>query len=450
MRNVFPKYSQRDWQFNIFDSIVSTGGTLMEKIIIKGGHRLAGRVRVAGAKNAALPIQAAAILASSGNVILSNVPLLPDVTIMNQLLHFLNLKVVFDEAKNKLTIDAASPVSSATSQEYTSQMRASMVVLGPLLARTGHARIALPTDYSIASHSIALLLGSLRQLGAVVEQHDDYLDVRAEQLVGTRLKLAFPSVGATESIMMAATLASGITTIENAAQEPEIVDLAVMLNKMGARVHGAGTDIIRIQGVNFLHGCEHSIIPDRIEAGIYMIAAAVTNGDVIVEGSLPQYNESLLAKLEEMGVTVIRQDDGIRIFGTSVLIPANSHAQAYPGFPVALQPPLAVLQLLANGKSRVDETIFEKKLTYLDELRKMNASFEVNGALATLNGPASFTGAEVIATDIRSGLALILAGLMADGITQVQNLKYIDREYDQFVPKLRQLGAQIDRVDVDK
>lgn len=421
----------------------------MEKIIIRGGHRLAGRVKVEGAKNAVLPIQAAAILASSGNIVLSNVPLLADVATMNQLLRFLNLTVDFTTEKHQLVIDATAPVSSEVSLEYVNRLHASMMVLGPLLARTGHAKIALPAGGVDGSRPVSLQIKGLRQLGAVIEQQDGFIEAHADHLVGQRICLDFPSVGATESIMMAATLASGITTIENAAREPEIVDLAAVLNKMGARVHGAGTDVIRIQGVNFLHGCEHVVIPDRIEAGTYMIAAAVTNGDVVVEGAIPEHNAALIEKLEEMGVTVIRQDDGIRVFGTAVLIPAAIQTLPYPGFPTDLQPPMAVLQLLANGTSSLAETIFKHRFVHLKELRRMNAHFQLNGATAVFSGPTHFRGAEVAATDLRTGAALVLAGLAADGLTQVQNLQYIDRGYYHFDQKLRQLGAEIDRVDHD-
>lgn len=421
----------------------------MEKIIVKGGQRLTGRVKVEGAKNAVLPIQAAAILASSGTVQLGNVPILADVTTMNELLRFLNLTVAFDEAQHTLMLDASNPVSSEAPLEYVSQMRASMVVLGPLLARTGHAQIALPGGCAIGSRPIDLHLKGLRQLGAIIEQHDGYLEARADRLIGDHIYLDFPSVGATQNIMMAATLAQGITTIENAASEPEIVDLAKLLNKMGARVHGAGTETIRIQGVNFLHGCEHTVMPDRIEAGTFMIAAAITNGDVVIEGAIADHNASLIAKLEEMGVTVVIQDDGIRILGTSVLIPSNIKTLPYPGFPTDLQPQMSVLQLLANGTSTVDETIFEKRFMHLDELRRMNADFQINGSVAVLNGPTHLSGAEVSASDLRAGAALVLAGLAAQGITQVRNLQYLDRGYYHLHQKLRQLGAQIDRIDVD-
>ena len=273
----------------------------MEKIIIKGGHRLFGRVAVEGAKNAVLPLQAAGILASTGTLDLTNVPVLSDVLMMNELLKFLNIRVQFNQENHVIDLNASQKVSSEAPFQYVSKMRASMVVMGPLLARTGYAKIALPGGCAIGSRPIDLHLKGLRQLGAVIEQHDGYIEARADRLVGTNIYLDFPSVGATQNIMMAATLAEGITTIENCAREPEIVDLANALNKMGARVHGAGTDVIRIQGVNFLHGCDYRVMSDRIEAGTFMITAAATNGDVVIENAESKYNEPLIAKLQDMG-----------------------------------------------------------------------------------------------------------------------------------------------------
>ncbi|WP_367341998.1 UDP-N-acetylglucosamine 1-carboxyvinyltransferase [Limosilactobacillus sp.] len=421
----------------------------MQKIIVKGGSRLHGKVKVEGAKNAVLPIQAASILASRGTVKLSNVPILSDVKMMNALLSFLDVDVHFDETQHQLTLDATRQISSEAPFKYVSKMRASMVVMGPLLARTGHARVAMPGGCAIGSRPIDIHLKGLRALGATIVQHDGYVEAFAKELRGTNIYMDYPIVGATQNIMMAATLARGITAIENAAREPEIVDLANALNKMGARVHGAGTDTIRIQGVNFLHGFEHSIVPDRIEAGTFMVAAAVTNGDVLVQDAIPEHNQSLIAKLEEMGVTVIPEDDGVRVIGTSVLIPANIKTLPYPGFPTDMQPQMAVLQLLANGTSILDETVFENRFMYLDEMRRMNANFMIEGSTAVLNGPTMFNGAEVSATDLRAGAALVLAGLAAHGITQVSNLQYLDRGYYHFHQKLAALGANIDRVDLD-
>lgn len=421
----------------------------MQKIIVKGGSRLHGKVKVEGAKNAVLPIQAASILASRGIVKLSNVPILSDVKMMNGLLSFLDVGVHFDEAHHQLTLDASRQLSSEAPFKYVSKMRASMVVMGPLLARTGHARVSMPGGCAIGSRPIDIHLKGLRALGATIVQHDGYVEAFAKELHGANIYMDYPSVGATQNIMMAATLARGITAIENAAREPEIVDLANALNKMGARVHGAGTDTIRIQGVNFLHGFEHSIVPDRIEAGTFMVAAAVTNGDVLVQDAIPEHNQSLIAKLEEMGVTVIPEDDGVRVIGTSVLLPANIKTLPYPGFPTDMQPQMAVLQFLANGTSILDETVFENRFMYLDEMRRMNANFMVEGSTAVLNGPTMFNGAEVSATDLRAGAALVLAGLAAQGITQVRNLQYLDRGYYHFHQKLAALGANIDRVDLD-
>jgi UDP-N-acetylglucosamine 1-carboxyvinyltransferase len=420
----------------------------VEKIVVKGGKKLSGRVHIEGAKNAVLPIQAASILASSGTVELGNVPILSDVYTMNKVLNFLNIDVNFDEAHNTLSLDASHEISSEAPFEYVSKMRASMVVMGPLLARCCHAKVAMPGGCAIGTRPIDLHLKGFEALGATIEQHDGYVEATADHLTGANIYLDFPSVGATQNIMMAATLADGITTIENVAREPEIVDLANVLNKMGARVHGAGTETIRIQGVTFLHGCEHNVVQDRIEAGTFMVAAAITNGDVVIEDAIAEHNKPLISKLEEMGVTVIEQDDGIRVIGTSVLLPANVKTMPHPGFPTDLQPQISVLQLTANGTSTLNETVFENRFMHLEELRRMNAQFKIEGSTAILSGPTQFNGAEVAATDLRAGAALVLAGLVAHGYTQVTNLKYLDRGYYEFHIKLQKLGAQIERIDV--
>lgn len=421
----------------------------MDKIIVKGGKRLEGRVKIEGAKNAVLPIQAASILASTGIVQLHNVPILSDVFTMNSVLKFLNINVKFNQATNDLILDASEKISSEAPFEYVSKMRASMVVMGPLLARCGHAKVALPGGCAIGSRPIDLHLKGLEALGATIEQHDGYIEAFAEQLKANNIYLDFPSVGATQNIMMAATLANGITTIENAAREPEIVDLANVLNKMGARVHGAGTETIRIQGVTFLHGCEHSVVQDRIEAGTFMVAAAVTNGDVVIADAIPEHNKPLISKLREMGVTVIGQDDGVRVIGTSVVLPANVKTMPHPGFPTDMQPQISILQLCAHGTSVLEETVFENRFMHLNELRRMNANFRIEGSAAMLQGPTDFNGAQVAATDLRAAAALVLAGLVAHGYTQVTNLKYLDRGYYDFTGKLSRLGADIYRGDVD-
>lgn len=421
----------------------------MDKIIVKGGKRLTGRVKIEGAKNAVLPIQAASILASTGVVKLTNVPILSDVFTMNNVLKFLNIKTEFNQSANELLFDASEKISSEAPFEYVSKMRASMVVMGPLIARCGHAKVAMPGGCAIGSRPIDLHLKGFEALGARIEQHDGYVEAFADHLTGANIYLDFPSVGATQNIMMAATLANGITTIENAAREPEIVDLANVLNKMGARVHGAGTETIRIQGVTFLHGCEHAVVQDRIEAGTFMVAAAVTNGDVIIDEAIPEHNKPLISKLREMGTTVIEQEDGVRVIGTSVILPANVKTLPHPGFPTDLQPQISVLQLCAHGTSLLEETVFENRFMHLNELRRMNASFRIEGSTAVLNGPAQLNGAEVAATDLRAAAALVLAGLVAKGYTQVTNLKYLDRGYYDFAGKLRDLGADVYRVDAD-
>lgn len=421
----------------------------MEKIIIKGGQSLQGHVTVEGSKNAALPLQAAAILAVQGTVTLNNVPPVTDVQVMDRLLRFLNLKTAYGKKQRQLVLNASCPLSSEAPYDYVNQMRASILVMGPLLARTGQVRIALPGGCSIGARPVDLHVYGIQKLGAQIRQDAGFIEARCDHLVGTRIPLDYPSVGATENIMMAATMAEGITTIENAACEPEIIELANLLNKMGARVHGAGSKVIRIQGVYYLHGAQYDIIPDRIEAGTWMLASAVTNGDVIVQNAVPEHNAPLIAKLEEMGVTIIKQAGGLRVLGTSVLIPANVRTMPYPGFSTDLQPQMTVLQLLANGTSTMEERVFEKRFDHLEELRRMNANFQISGSVAILDGPTSFSGAEVTAPDLRAGAGLVLAGLAAQGITQIRNPQCLDRGYYHFYQKLHSLGAQIDRLNIE-
>lgn len=423
----------------------------MEKIIVHGGEPLKGSVHIDGAKNAVLPIQAATILASEGKTTISNVPLLSDVYTMNEVLHFLNVKVDFNELKNEITFDASSKLSSEAPFEYVSKMRASIVVMGPLLARLGKAKVALPGGCAIGSRPIDLHLKGFEALGAQIEQHDGYVEASAPNgLVGADIYLDFPSVGATQNIMMAATLAKGRTVIQNAAREPEIVDLANVLNKMGANVIGAGTEQIRIQGVEMLHGTDHAVVQDRIEAGTFMIAAAVTNGDVLIEDAIAEHNKPLILKMREMGVTVVESDAGIRVIGTNHLKPANVKTMPHPGFPTDMQPQMTILQLAANGSSSMTETVFENRFMHMEELRRMNAKYTISGRTVVMDGPTDFNGAEVAATDLRAAAALVIAGLVAKGYTQVRNLQYLDRGYHDFHKKLASLGAQIKRVDVDE
>lgn len=421
----------------------------MEKIIVHGGQPLKGTVHIEGAKNAVLPIQAASLLASTGELILTNVPALSDVFMMNKVLSFLNVSVDFDRRVKSVTFNASKKVGFETPFEYVSKMRASIVVMGPLLARVGRARVAMPGGCAIGSRPIDLHLKGFEALGAKIEQHDGYIEASADKLVGANIYLDFPSVGATENIMMAATLAEGTTTIENVAREPEIVDLANVLNKMGAKVFGAGTESIRIEGVPALHGCEHSVVQDRIEAGTFMVAAAITHGDVLIADAIPEHNKPLISKLLEIGVEVREEQNGVRIIGPDKLMAANVKTAPHPGFPTDMQPQVSVLQLMADGTSTLTETVFENRFNHLNELRRMNAHFTIEGRSVALQGPTNFNGAEVAATDLRAAAALVLAGLVANGYTTVTNLKYLDRGYCDFHEKLANLGAEIERVDID-
>lgn len=419
----------------------------MEKIIVRGGKSLEGTVKVEGAKNAVLPILAAAILASEGESLLTNVPTLSDVYTINEVLQHLNLAVQFDTDKNEVTLDATKELEFEAPFEYVSKMRASIVVMGPLLARLGHAKVALPGGCAIGTRPIDLHLKGFEAMGAKVMIENGYIEAFAEKLVGARIYLDFPSVGATQNIMMAATLAEGTTIIENVAREPEIVDLANYLNKMGANVKGAGTESIRIEGVPTLHGTTHSIIPDRIEAGTFMVAAAMTKGNVLVEDALTEHLLPLVSKLKEMGVDIIEEENGIRVIGPEKLKATDVKTMPHPGFPTDMQAQMTAIQLMADGTSMMTETVFENRFMHMEELRRMNANFKVEGQSLIMEGPTSLKGAEVAATDLRAAAALILSGLCAEGYTTVTHLEYLDRGYFEFHKKLQKLGADIERVD---
>lgn len=418
----------------------------MEKIIVRGGRRLEGEVEIEGAKNAVLPILAAAILPTKGRTVLTNVPILSDVYTMNNVIRFLNVEVGMDEASKTIELDATGKLSYEAPFKYVSKMRASIVVLGPLLARLNHAKVAMPGGCAIGSRPIDLHLKGLEALGAKIKRHDGYIEASTDGLEGANIYLDFPSVGATQNIMMAATLAKGTTVIENVAREPEIVDLANILNKMGANVKGAGTETIKIVGVDELHGTEHAIIQDRIEAGTFMVAAALTKGNVLIKDAIAEHNIPLISKLEEMGVTVKEEARGIRIIGPDKLKPVVVKTLPHPGFPTDMQPQVSILQLAASGTSLLTETVFENRFMHLEELRRMNADFKVEGNTVILYGPTDFNGAEVAATDLRAAAALILAGLVARNITQVTHLQYLDRGYYHFHQKLAALGAEIKRI----
>ncbi|MBC1604961.1 UDP-N-acetylglucosamine 1-carboxyvinyltransferase [Paenilisteria rocourtiae] len=415
----------------------------MEKIIVRGGNKLQGTVKVEGAKNAVLPVIAATLLASKGTSTLRNVPQLSDVYTINEVLKYLKADVSFEN--DVVTVNATGDILSDTPFEYVRKMRASIVVMGPLLARTGSARVALPGGCAIGSRPVDLHLKGFEAMGANVRIENGYIEATAKKLIGAKIYLDFPSVGATQNIMMAATLAEGTTVIENVAREPEIVDLANFLNQMGARVIGAGTEVIRIEGVKELTATDHSIIPDRIEAGTFMIAAAITEGNVLIEDMVPEHISSLIAKLEEMGVQIIEENNGVRVIGPKNLKAVDVKTLPHPGFPTDMQSQMMVIQMLSTGTSVMTETVFENRFMHVEEMRRMNADMKIEGHSVIISGPAKLQGAEVAATDLRAAAALVLAGLVADGYTQVTELKYLDRGYHNFHIKLKALGADIER-----
>jgi UDP-N-acetylglucosamine 1-carboxyvinyltransferase len=417
----------------------------LEKIIVRGGKRLNGTVRVEGAKNAVLPIIAAALLASDGKNVLSEVPVLSDVYTINEVLRHLNAEVVFEN--NQVTIDASKELNIEAPFEYVRKMRASVQVMGPLLARNGRARIALPGGCAIGSRPIDQHLKGFEAMGAKVQVGNGFVEAYVEgELKGAKIYLDFPSVGATENIMSAATLAKGTTILENAAKEPEIVDLANFLNAMGAKVRGAGTGTIRIEGVDKLYGANHSIIPDRIEAGTFMVAAAITGGDILIENAVPEHLRSITAKMEEMGVKIIEENEGVRVIGPDKLKAVDIKTMPHPGFPTDMQSQMMALLLQADGTSMITETVFENRFMHVEEFRRMNADIKIEGRSVIMNGPNSLQGAEVGATDLRAAAALILAGLVSEGYTRVTELKHLDRGYVDFHKKLAALGATIERV----
>jgi UDP-N-acetylglucosamine 1-carboxyvinyltransferase len=417
----------------------------LEKIIVRGGRKLNGTVKVEGAKNAVLPVIAASLLASNGKSVINEVPTLSDVYTINEVLRYLNADVTF--ANNQIVVDASRELKTEAPFEYVRKMRASVLVMGSLLARNGHARVALPGGCAIGSRPIDQHLKGFEAMGAVVKVGNGYIDAEVHgRLRGAKVYMDFPSVGATENIMMAATLADGMTTIENCAKEPEIVDLANFLNAMGANVRGAGTGTIRIEGVKELHGATHNIIPDRIEAGTFMVAAAITGGNVLVQGAVPEHLSSLIAKMEEMGVTIIEEQDGLRVIGPDQLKAVDIKTMPHPGFPTDMQSQMMALLLRAKGTSMITETVFENRFMHVEEFRRMNGDIKIEGRSVIINGESQLQGAEVAATDLRAAAALILSGLVADGYTRVTELKHLDRGYVDFHQKLSAIGADIERI----
>jgi len=422
------------------------GGSLLEKLVIRGGKRLEGRVRVSSAKNAVLPIIAATMLASTPSRLVE-IPRLEDVHTICEVIASLGVKVNYDVQAQQIDFDASVITATEAPVELVRRMRASFLVMGPLLARKGEARISLPGGCAIGSRPIDLHLKAFEALGATIEVGDGYVHASApEGLKGNQIYLDFPSVGATENVIMAASLAEGKTVIENAAEEPEIVDLVTYLNSMGAKIRGAGTNVIRIEGVSELQGAVHTVIPDRIEAGTYLIAAAMAGGDVYVENALSEHLKPVVAKLKEAGITVEEDVDGIRVISDGKLKAADIKTLPYPGFPTDMQAQFMALTTVAEGTSVVMETVFENRFMHVDELKKMGASIRIEERRAIVDGVSKLHGAKVRATDLRAGAALVCAGLVAEGETEVDHLYHIDRGYDDLVGKMQRLGADIVRI----
>ena len=412
------------------------------KFIVEKSPPLKGSVKISGAKNSVLPIIAASLL-SSGEIVLDDIPTLKDVNVMIELIKHFGAICEFENEKLKIKIDIKDV---ETPYELVKKMRASFLVMGPILARLGHAKISMPGGCAIGSRPIDLHLKGFQTLGADITIGHGYVEARAQKLTGKKIYLDFPSVGATENIMMAAVFADGITIIENAAEEPEIVDLANFLNKMGAKIKGAGTDTIRIEGVKELKGVEHTVIPDRIEAGTFMVAAAMTGGNVLIENVIVDHVRPIIAKLTECGIEIIEEPKGLRVKGTKNYKALDIKTLPYPGFPTDMQAQMMAMMTVAKGTSVIIETVFENRFMHVDELKRMGANIKIEGRSAVVTGVDHLTGAEVKATDLRAGAALVLAGLIAEGKTEINDIYHIDRGYVKMEEKLKNLGAIIYRI----
>ncbi|MCL2399979.1 MAG: UDP-N-acetylglucosamine 1-carboxyvinyltransferase [Defluviitaleaceae bacterium] len=420
----------------------------MEYITINGGKRLQGTVQINGAKNAAVAIIPAAI-ASAGVCVIDNLPAIRDVHVLVGALRKLGLSCQFTD-EHTIKIDSRDISGSAITYDQVKDMRASYYLLGALLGRFKRAEVPLPGGCNFGLRPIDLHMKGFEALGAKIQIEHGMVTATADKLVGANIYLDVSSVGATINVMIAAVYAEGITQIENAAKEPHVVDTANFLNKLGAKIKGAGTDIIRITGVESLNGGEYSVIPDQIEAGTYMIAAAITGGDVVVSNIIPKHMDSLSAKLTEMGCRIIEGDDYIRVIGSPNLQNCNVKTMFYPGFPTDLHPQMTALLCKAQGTSLLTEAVFEHRFQYVKELLRLGANVKVEGRVAIIEGGTILTGAQVMATDLRAGAALVIAGLAAQGQTTIGNVKYLDRGYERFEDKLTALGADISRIQVDE
>ncbi|MED3623845.1 UDP-N-acetylglucosamine 1-carboxyvinyltransferase [Neobacillus thermocopriae] len=412
----------------------------MEKLKIAGGYPLKGTVRISGAKNSAVALIPATILAESP-VTIEGLPKISDVEILKDLLEEIGGKVSISE--DEMTVDPTTMISMPLPNGKVKKLRASYYLMGAMLGRFKKAVIGLPGGCHLGPRPIDQHIKGFEALGAQVTNEQGAIYLRADELRGARIYLDVVSVGATINIMLAAVRAKGRTIIENAAKEPEIIDVATLLTNMGAKIKGAGTDVIRIDGVDQLHGCRHTIIPDRIEAGTYMILGAAMGEGVVIDNVIPTHLESLIAKLREMGVYVETGDDRVFVKGTDRLKAVDIKTLVYPGFPTDLQQPFTSLLTKAEGSSVVTDTIYGARFKHIDELRRMNANIKVEGRSAIINGPVQLQGAKVKASDLRAGAALVIAGLMAEGITEVTGLEHIDRGYSNLVEKLSGLGATV-------
>ncbi len=415
----------------------------MAKYMLQKSGPLHGEIKIGGAKNAALPVMAATLL-TDAPCQLSHVPDLSDIRIMQDLLKSFGCQVGLLE-QGDLLIETGKLKNSITPYELVSKMRASFLVMGPLLARKGKTRVSLPGGCAIGTRPVDLHLKGFQAMGAKISQGHGFVEARAKKLHGANIYLDFPSVGATENILMAATLAEGETVIENAATEPENIDLALFLTGMGAKIEGAGTDTIHVTGVPELSGAPHTIIPDRIEAGTFMTAAAITKGDILLHDVVPDHLRPITAKLREMGVEITEFEDAIRVQAADKMKAADIKTLPYPGFPTDMQAQFASLLSLIDGTSIISETIFENRFMHVSELKRMGANIKIEGRTAIIEGEKKLTGAQVKATDLRAGAALVLAGLAAEGETEIGEIEHIERGYEGFDQKLASLGAKIEK-----
>lgn len=419
----------------------------MEKLVINGGRELFGKIDVSGAKNAAVAIIPAAIMAGQGVCVLDNIPDIEDVQCLERILESLNCKIV--RGNNTVTIDSTKINNLHANTEDVRRMRASYYLNGALLGRFKEAYVDLPGGCSIGVRPIDQHIKGFEALGATVNIEHGAVKVKADRLIGANIFFDVVSVGATINVMLAAVLAEGTTTLENAAREPHVVDVANFLNTMGANIKGAGTDVIRVVGVKELKGCNYSVIPDQIEAGTYMIAAAACGGEVVVNNIIPKHMESISAKLLEMGVEVIENEDSIIVKSDRKLKGVNVKTLPYPGFPTDAQQPMTTLLAVSAGRSIVNESIYESRFKFVDELRKMGANIKVEGRTAIIDGVSNLTGAVLKATDLRAGAAMIIAGLLAEGTTEVTCIDHVDRGYPHIEEKFKMLGADIRRIKIE-